>query len=128
MRETLMRMIDEAAAAYVERECEWLPRDRRGRWGVIEPGAGRYLKGSPARVRQVADRASRRRARRFSSLSRARAFAREVGGDVFRWRRTPPGGGAWGRESPWRRALETADAARRLSTTLLSMTPREGEP
>lgn len=124
MKEILRKMIDEGAAAYVERERAWLPRDRRGRWGVLEHGAGHLLKGSPAWIRQAADRASHRRARRFSSLSRARAFAREIGGDVFRWRRTPPGGGAWGHESPWQRASTMIDASRWLSL-MMQASPAE---
>lgn len=115
MNESLWKMLDASITQFVDRERAWHPRDRRGRWGVIEPGAGRHLRGSPPHVRQIADDASRRRARRFSSLSRARAFARQVGGDVFRWRRTPPSGGVWGRESPWQRALTTASWVRWLT-------------
>lgn len=96
-----------AIASALERDRAWLPHDHRGRWGVIESGAGRYLTDSSAAVRQIADAATSRRARRFSSLSRARRFARRFGGKVFRWRRTPPGGGVWQRLSPWDRARST---------------------
>jgi hypothetical protein len=103
----LVVRMEDAIADYAARERAWLPHDQRGRWVVIEPGAGRHLSKSPKAVRQIADRASKRRARRFSSLSRARAFAREVGGTVARWRRTPPDGGIWIRETIWQRALAT---------------------
>jgi hypothetical protein len=102
--------MEDAIGDYATRERAWLPHDQRGRWVVIEPGAGRHLSKSPKAVRQIADRASKRRARRFSSLSRARAFAREVGGTVARWRRTPPDGGIWIRETLWQRALATKSA------------------
>jgi hypothetical protein len=105
------RQLDAAIAAAIDRDRAWLPHDRRGRWVVMEPGTGRLLRGSPAHVRRVADAATPRRARRFSSLSRARAFARRVGGDVHRWRRTTPFGGVWHRLDPWDRARATADAA-----------------
>ncbi len=95
-------------AAYSARETAWLPHDRRGRWVVIEPGAGRYLTGSPRDVRRYVDAASQRRGRRFSSLSRARAFAKSVEGTVARWRRTPPGGGVWRQVSPWDRIRSMA--------------------
>jgi hypothetical protein len=65
-------------------------------------------------MRRYVDAMSKRRARRFSSLSRARAFAHAVRGTVHHWRRTPPSGGVWRRQSPWQRALATADAMRSL--------------
>jgi hypothetical protein len=99
----LARQMHGAIAAQIDRDLAWLPHDRRGRWVVIEPGPGRYLTDSPAHVRRFVDARTPRRARRFSSLSRARAFARSVGGDVARWRRIPPGGGIWRRVSPWER-------------------------
>ena len=102
--EDIKRTLDEALAKFTERELAWTRSDRHGRWGVIEPGLGRLLKDSPAAIRETADRMSTRRARRFSSLSRARRFARFIGGQVFRWRRTPPGGGIWSREGLWERA------------------------
>lgn len=108
------KLLDDAVEAYADRELQWMPRDRRGRWLVLEAGAGRHLRGEPAHIRRIADAASVRRARRFSSLSRARAFAREVGGTVHRWRRTPPGGGTWRRESPWQRTLRAAVVAARM--------------
>jgi hypothetical protein len=88
-------------AGHVQRERAWLPHDRRGRWVVLEPGSGHHMTGGPREVRQIADLATPRRARRFSSLSRARAFARSVRGTVHRWRRTSPGGRIWRRMSPW---------------------------
>jgi hypothetical protein len=102
----LAQHLDVMATAYAERERGWLPHDRRGRWVVIEPGAGRHLRGIPREMRRYVDRVTPRRGRRFSSLSQARAFARSVGGKVRHWRRTPPGGGVWRRQSPWERALE----------------------
>lgn len=126
MNVTTMKLMDAATAAYVDDQAAWLPHDRRGRWGVIEPGAGRYLKGIPARIRQIADRATPRRARRFSSLSQARAFARQVDGEVFRWRRMPPGGGAWRRESPWQREIATARTMRWLPGIAMEPRPDQG--
>lgn len=93
---------------FVKREQSWRVHDRRGRWVVIEPGAGRHLTGCPASVRMLADALSHRRGRRFSSLARARLFAKQVNGRVARWRRVPPGGGRWKLESPWERALRSA--------------------
>jgi hypothetical protein len=101
----LAKHLDEMADAFANRERAWLPHDRRGRWVVIEPGAGRHLPNLPRHERRLIDRMTPRRGRRFSSLSQARAFARSVGGKVFHWRRTPPGGGVWRRQSPWERAL-----------------------
>jgi hypothetical protein len=112
---SLAERMDADAAAAVERDRAWLPHDRHGRYLVLEAGSGRYLRGEPKIIRQIADAASDRRARRFSSLSRARAFARQVGGTVHRWRRTPPGGGIWRRQSPWDRALKMT---RWLPTTM----------
>jgi hypothetical protein len=80
-------LLDEALRAHTEYERQWWKNDRRGRWVVIEPGPGRLLKGSPERVREYVDAITEQRGRRFSSLSRARAFAREIGGVVRRWRR-----------------------------------------
>jgi hypothetical protein len=111
MNAALKKQMDEAVSAQVDRDLAWLPHDHRGRWVVIEPGAGRHLTNSPRDVRRFVDRVTPRRARRFSSLSRARAFARSVGGQVARWRSAPPGGGVWRRVSPWERALSMADAA-----------------
>lgn len=95
------KQLDEIVDAFAERERIWLQHNPRGRWAVLEAGAGRYLTGSPRHIRQVADDATPRRVRRFSSLSRARAFARFVGGDVIHWRRTAPSGRRWQRQSPW---------------------------
>jgi hypothetical protein len=112
------KLLDDAIDQFAEREMRWLPHDRHGRWLVLEAGAGRHLRGQPKSIRWIVDAASERRARRFSSLSRARAFARLVGGTVHRWRRTPPGGGKWQRISPWQRAVTTASATARLPTIL----------
>lgn len=101
MNDKIHEALQRSIAAHVARDRAWMPQDRRGRWVVIEPGAGRYLTGCSAEVRAIADAATPRRARRFRSLSRARAFARETGGMLARWRRTPPGGGQWRRLSPW---------------------------
>jgi hypothetical protein len=120
--ELIMRLVEDrmraALARTIEREQAWLPHDRRGRWVVIESGAGHYLTGEPRHIRQIADRYSKRRARRFSSLSAARAFAKSVDGTVRRWRRTPPGGGVWRRESLWEHAREGCEAALRLPALL----------
>lgn len=105
MNDHARQLLDEALAAHVVRERAWLPHDRRGRWVVMEPGAGRYLTNSPEHVRRYVDALSPKRARRFSSLSRARAFARSINSCVQRWRRTPPSGGVWQRVSPWQWAL-----------------------
>jgi hypothetical protein len=69
-----MKLIEASIADYVNRERVWLPQNRRGRWVVIEPGAGYYMTSSPKDVRRIADRATPRRARRFSSLSQSTAF------------------------------------------------------
>jgi len=71
---------------HVARERAWWSGDRRGRWVVLEPGPGRRLD-APPHVRDYVDAFTERRGRRFSSLSRARAFAREIGGEVRHWRR-----------------------------------------
>lgn len=107
--------LDTLVADYTRRERAWLPHDHRGRWVVIEPGAGHHMTGSPKEVRRIADLATPRRARRFSSLSRARAFARSVKGTVFRWRRTAPSGQGWAIESPWQRAMRSARGAATFS-------------
>src|SRR5205809_5054732 len=88
-------MLDKSAALYVERERQWWKQDRRGRWVVLEPGPGRLLKDSPRHVRDYVDAVCEQRGRRFSSLSRARKFARSIGGEVRRWQRQLPGRGPW---------------------------------
>ena len=110
MNEALAQQIDAGLAAHLERERDWLPHDRRGRWLVIEPGPGHLLHDQPRWMRDLVDAVSERRARRFSSLSRARAFARRVGGTLAHWRRTPPSGGQWRRVSPWDRAIRRVGA------------------
>lgn len=80
-------LLDEAFRAYLDYERLWWTHDRRGRWVVLEPGPGRRLDGAARDLREFVDAATEIRGRRFSSLSRARAFARRVGGEVRRWRR-----------------------------------------
>lgn len=80
-------LLDEGLRVHVAYEGQWWRSDRRGRWVVLEPGPGRLLEGASRHLREYADAVSERRGRRFSSLSRARAFARGVGGEVRRWRR-----------------------------------------
>ena len=80
-------MLDKALRAHTESDRQWWKNDRRGRWVVLEPCPGRLLKGSPRHIRDYVDAIMEQRGRRFSSLSRARAFAREIGGVVRRWRK-----------------------------------------
>jgi hypothetical protein len=98
----------------VAADMEWLRHDRHGRWVVLEPSVGRLLKSSSQSVREYVDAVTDRRARRFSSLSRARKFARKVGGVVRRWRRCPPSRmglrRAWRRDGVWERARRSTDA------------------
>jgi hypothetical protein len=102
------KLLNISSAAYVEREEAWRAHDRRGRWVVIEPGVGRLLTGERRSLRRYVDAVTPKRGRRFSSLSRARAFARQVGGTVQRWRRQMPQG-TWRREDPWDRARQSMD-------------------
>ena len=98
---------DKALRVHVEYERGWWKQDRRGRWVVLEPGPGQLLKGSPRHIRDYVDAITEQRGRRFSSLSRARAFAREIDGKVCRWRRQMPKRGAWRRvTNPWERVAE----------------------
>jgi hypothetical protein len=108
MMEGHMReLFDKSLRAYTERERAWWTQDRRGRWVVLEPGPGRLLKDSPRHVRDYVDAITAQRGRRFSSLSRARAFAREVGGEVRRWQRRMRGRGPWRTvTNPWERAVK----------------------
>ena len=100
-------MLDKALRTHTEYERGWWKQDRRGRWVVLEPGPGRLLKGSPRHIRDYVDAIMEQRGRRFSSLSRARAFAREVGGVVRRWRRQMPKRGPWRRvTNPWERVAQ----------------------
>ena len=95
---------DKALHAHTKYERGWWKQDRRGRWVVLEPGPGRLLKSSPRHVRDYVDALMEQRGRRFSSLSRARAFAREVGGVVRRWRCQMPKRGPWRLvTNPWER-------------------------
>jgi len=99
---------DKALHAHIEYERGWWKQDRRGRWVVLEPGPGRLLKDSPRHIRDYVDALMEQRGRRFSSLSRARAFAREVGGAVRRWRRQMPCRGSWRHvTNPWERVART---------------------
>jgi hypothetical protein len=102
--------IDKLVAA----DMEWLRHDRHGRWVVLEPGVGRLLKDSPPHVRDYVDAVTDRRARRFSSLSRARKFARKIDGVVRRWRRRPPSRmglrRVWRREGVWEHARRSTNA------------------
>jgi hypothetical protein len=67
-------MLDKSLRAYSAREAKWWKNDRHGRWVVLEPC-------------EYVDVITSQRGRRFSSLSQARSFAREIGGEVRRWRR-----------------------------------------
>jgi hypothetical protein len=103
-----------AIGKLVAADREWLRQDHRGRWVVLEPGVGRLLKSSPPSARAYVDAITGCRARRFSSLSRARKFARKVGGVVRRWRRHPPPRmglrRVWRSEEPWDRARRSTPA------------------
>jgi len=84
-------LFEKALQDHAAYETAWRVHDRRGRWVVLEAGPGRHLRELPRHVRDYVDAVTSRRGRRFSSLSRARAFAREVGGELLRWRRCMPG-------------------------------------
>src|SRR4029079_1829848 len=81
------KMLDKSLRDYQERERAWWKNDRRGRWVVLEPGPGRLLDDSPKHMRDYIDAITPQRGRRFRSLSKDRAFAREVCGALRRWRR-----------------------------------------
>lgn len=89
-----------AERLFIERERQWARQATHGRWVVIAPPASRAFRDTDLTKDQLEliDDLSRhrRRGRRFSSLSRARSFAREVGGDVRRWRARQ-----WREVSPW---------------------------
>jgi hypothetical protein len=73
---------------------------------VLEPGPGRLLKDSPQHIRDYVDAITEQRGRRFSSLSRARRFARSMGSVVRRWQRKMPRRGPWRLvTNPWERAV-----------------------
>lgn len=95
-------------SAQVNRDLAWARQSRRGRWVVVEPAP--TLPGQPPDVRAIVAAVSERRGRRFSSLSRARAFARLVGGRVVHWRRH-----LWKHVSPWERAAAAADRTLNLA-------------
>jgi len=84
---TMTEKFEKAFRACADRESAWWKNDRRGRWVVLEPSAGSFLGDVPAHVREYVDAVTERRGRRFASLGRARAFAREIGGEVRHWRR-----------------------------------------
>jgi len=112
MEGSVRKMLDASMRRYADREQAWWKQDRRGRWVVLEPGPGRHLRDAPRHIRDYVDAVTDQRGRRFSSLSRARAFAREVDGEVRRWRRQMPGRGSWRRETnPWARVVDDAKAA-----------------
>jgi len=103
--------IDFSIALHIERDRAWTRHDRRGRWVVVEAMPSRYLAGAPRHVRDLVDARFKPRGRRFSSLSRARSFARLVGGTIERWRRSYQRNGyrrRWERVSPWQLVLERA--------------------
>lgn len=83
-------MLDKSLRDYQAHESAWWKNERRGRWVVLEPGPGQILTDSPKHVREYVDAIVPQRGRRFRSLSRARAFAREVGGVVRHWRKEMP--------------------------------------
>ena len=98
---------DKALRVHTEYERGWWKQDRRGRWVVLEPGPGRLLKDSPRHIRDYVDSIMEQRGRRFSSLSRARAFAREIGGVVRRWKSQMPKRGSWRLvTNPWERVVK----------------------
>jgi hypothetical protein len=101
MNERLDDLWREVLSAQVSRDLMWTKQSRRGRWAVVEPAP--TLPGSPPNVRAIVAAVSERRGRRFSSLSRARAFARQVDGRVVHWRARH-----WKRISPWQRAAKHA--------------------
>lgn len=80
-------LLDKAIRSHADYEQQWWKNSRRGRWVVLEPGPGSLLADSPLHIREYVDAITPRRGRRFTSLSRARAFAREVGGELRRWHR-----------------------------------------
>jgi len=118
MEDHVRELLDKSLRSYTERERAWWKQDRRGRWVVLEPGPGRLLKDSPQRIRDYVDAITEQRGRRFSSLSRARAFAREVDGVVRRWKRQMPGRG------PWRRTTNPWEGATRCLPLWIYTSPR----
>lgn len=102
-----------AAATAVERDRLWVSHARHGRWMVVEHGAGRRLD-APRVIKAIVDMHTPRRVRRFSSLSRARAFARLVDGEVRRWC-----GKRLRRVSPWEWSWRTGEVG--VFTRLLGM-------
>jgi len=80
-------LLEKTLSRQAARDLSWHDDDDRGRWLVLERGPGHLLRGVPKHIRDRIDAQTPRYARRFSSLSRARAFAREMGGEVRRCRR-----------------------------------------
>jgi hypothetical protein len=106
MEDRYREMLDKSMRAHAHREQQWWKQDRRGRWVVLERGVGHLLTDSPQHIRDYVDANTEQRGRRFSSLSRARKFAREVDGVVRRWRRQMPKRGPWRLETnPWARVM-----------------------
>jgi len=97
--------LEEAAASQVAQERQWWTHDRRGALGGARAGSGAVsheVSPTAPRLRRRHHRAAALRGKRFSSLSRARAFARKIGGKVRRWRRKMPGREPWRSEmNPW---------------------------
>lgn len=107
MKDDVRLLLYKGLCAHTDYEQTWWKQDRGGRWVVLEPGPGRLLTDAPRRVRDRVDALIPQRGRRFRSLSRARAFAREVGGVVRRWRRQMPGRGRWRYETnPWQSVVD----------------------
>jgi len=108
------RLLDKSLRDYQAREAAWWKNERRGRWVVLEPGPGWLLDDSPRHVREYIDAVTPQRGRRFRSLSKARAFAREIGGVVRHFRKVMPRKvmdkkfkAKWRYETnPWRRAVK----------------------
>ena len=128
--DTFFAQMDASIDKRVAADMEWLHHDQHGRWVVLEPGVGRLLKGSPPRVRDYVDAVTERRARRFSSLSRARKFAQRVGGVIRRWRRRPPSRMGqrcvWKCKGVWEQARRSTDAMLMLPGMLHAI--RESAP
>lgn len=101
MNANIPDMLRAAISSQVASDLAWTRQSRRGRWMVVEPGPS--LPDQPRELREYIDARSEHRGRRFSSLSRARAFAREVGGHVERRGRRK-----WRSVSPWERATKMA--------------------
>lgn len=98
-------LLEQSCAKFVAAERAWSKGSPRGRWVVLERGPGRLLRDSPRHLRDYVDAITPQRGRRFTSLSRARAFARNVDGIVRRWRNPMPDGKVWQKIGAWEHAL-----------------------